>query len=62
MTKRRYVARGVPGGYRIWDIKAGRWWGESYELYPAELLAQLNGPRDRERIIALMREYRAHKR
>ncbi|REH20198.1 hypothetical protein SAMN05428941_1971 [Streptomyces sp. 2114.2] len=28
MSRRRYVARGVPGGYRIRDTKGGRWWGD----------------------------------
>ncbi|MEU6412862.1 hypothetical protein [Microbispora sp. NPDC046933] len=34
MHRRRYLARGVPGGYRIWDNKARRWWGDLYELCP----------------------------
>ncbi|MEW2471465.1 hypothetical protein AB0919_41815 [Streptomyces sp. NPDC046994] len=28
MSKRWYVARGVPGGYRIWDNRGRRWWGD----------------------------------
>lgn len=32
----------MPGGYRIWDNKRQRWWGELYELCPDELLAELN--------------------
>jgi hypothetical protein len=28
----------VPGGYRIWDNKARRWWGDLYELCPDDLL------------------------
>ncbi|MFC6081128.1 hypothetical protein [Sphaerisporangium aureirubrum] len=46
MSRRRYVARGVPGGYRIWDNKARRWWGDHYELYLDDLLDELNGARD----------------
>ncbi|MFF5310240.1 hypothetical protein [Streptomyces massasporeus] len=34
MSRRRYVARGVPGGYRIWDNRGRRWWGDLYELCP----------------------------
>jgi|SRR6185312_14768111 len=49
MTRRRYVARGIQGGYRIRDNKARRWWGELYELCPDELLAELNGGRDYEK-------------
>jgi len=44
VRKRRYVARGVPGGYRIRDNRNRRWWGDHYELCPDELLAELNGP------------------
>jgi hypothetical protein len=62
MSRRRYVARGVPGGYRIWDNKARRWWGELYELCPDELLGELNGAGDYTRITALLRRYRAQKR
>jgi hypothetical protein len=62
MSRRRYVARGVPGGYRIWDNKARRWWGDLYELCPDELLDELNGDRDYEKITALLRTYRAAKR
>jgi hypothetical protein len=62
VSRRRYVARGVPGGYRIWDNKAHRWWGDLYELCPDELLAELNGARDYDKITALLRTYRALKR
>ena len=62
MTRRRYVARGVPGGYRIWDNGGRRWWGDLYELCPDDLLTELNGARDHERITALLRRYRALKR
>ncbi len=62
MSRRRYVARGVPGGYRIWDNKARRWWGDLYELCPDELLDELNGYRDSDKITALLRMYRARKR
>ncbi|MDI3420872.1 hypothetical protein [Streptomyces luteolus] len=62
MSKRRYVARGVPGGYRIWDNKARRWWGDLYELCPDDLLAELNSGANLEKITALMKRYRALKR
>jgi hypothetical protein len=60
--RRRYVARGVPGGYRIWDNRTRRWWGDLYELCPDELLNELNGARDYEKITALLRKYRAERR
>jgi hypothetical protein len=43
MARRRYVLRGVPGGWRIWDNTARRFWGELYEVCPDELVAELNG-------------------
>ncbi|MFG2981905.1 hypothetical protein ACGFYQ_11715 [Streptomyces sp. NPDC048258] len=62
MSRRAYVARGVPGGYRIWKTKGGRWWGDLYELCPDDLLAELNGNADPEKITALLKRYRALKR
>lgn len=62
VSRRRYVARGVPGGYRIWDNRGRRWWGDLYELCPDDLLAELNGQADQARITALLKRYRAQKR
>ncbi|MFF1739363.1 hypothetical protein [Streptomyces mirabilis] len=62
MSRRRYVARGVPGGYRIWDNRGRQWWGDLYELCPDDLLAELNDQADQARITALMKRYRAQKR
>ena len=62
MGRRRYVARGVPGGYRIWDHTARRWWGDLYEVCPDDLLAELNGAANYEKITALLKRYRALKR
>jgi hypothetical protein len=62
LSRRRYVARGVPGGYRIWDNKNRRWWGDRYELCPDELLVELNGAKRYDRITALLKRCRAPKR
>lgn len=62
MSRRGYVARGVPGGYRIWDNTARRWWGDHYETCPDALLDEMNGPHDPDLITALLRRYRAQKR
>ncbi|GAA2375224.1 hypothetical protein Cme02nite_04710 [Catellatospora methionotrophica] len=62
MSRRRYVARGVPGGYRIWNNRSGRWWGDHYEVCPDDLLAELNGNGDYARITELLKRYRALKR
>ncbi|MFJ5923609.1 hypothetical protein ACIQF6_13495 [Kitasatospora sp. NPDC092948] len=62
MSRRRYVARGVPGGYRIWDNRSRRCWGDLYELCPDELVAALNAGVDRATLTALLRRHRAAKR
>ncbi|WP_405675931.1 hypothetical protein OG292_12640 [Streptomyces sp. NBC_01511] len=62
MSRRRYVATGVPGGYRVWDNRGRRWWGELYELCPDRLLDELNGAADPGRITALLKHYRALRR
>ncbi len=62
MSRRRYVARGVPGGYRIWDNTARRWWGELYQLCPDDLLTELNGDADYDKITDLLKRYRALRR
>lgn len=56
------MARGVTGGYRIWDNRACRFWGEVYELCPDDLLAELNGAASPAAITALQRRYRKLKR
>lgn len=56
------MARGVPGGHRIWDTKGRRWWGDLYELCPDALLTELNGGADQARVTALLKHYRALKR
>lgn len=53
---------GCAGGYRIWDNRGRRWWGDLYELCPDDLLVELNGQADPERITALLRHHRARKR
>jgi hypothetical protein len=62
MSRRRYVGRVVPGGYRVWDNTARRWWGDHCEVQPDELVAHLNGDADPEKITALLRRFRALKR
>jgi hypothetical protein len=47
---------------RIWDNKTRRWWGDLYESCPDDLLHELNGARDDDKITALLKRYRAMKR
>jgi len=56
------VARGVPGGYRIWDNTGRRWWGDLYELCPDDLVTELNTTADPHKLTALLKRYRALKR
>jgi hypothetical protein len=62
VSRRRYVVRGVPGGYRIWDNRVQRWWGDHYEVQPDELVAELNGEANPHRITTLLKHFRALKR
>ncbi|WP_116200618.1 hypothetical protein [Amycolatopsis circi] len=62
MAKRRYVARGVPGGYQIWDNRSRRWWGDRCQLCPDDLVAALNNRADHATVTALINRYRALKR
>jgi len=61
-VSRRYVARGVPGGYRIWNNKMKKWWGEHYDYCPDDLLAELNGQKRPDEITRLQRLAKATKR
>ena len=62
MSRRRYVVRGVPGGFRIWDNKALRWWGDHYEVQPDDLVSALNARVGYEELTALLKRYRALRR
>ncbi len=62
MSRGRCAARGVPGGYRIWDDKGHRWWGGLCELCPADLLTERDGPADQTRVTALPKRYRSLER
>jgi hypothetical protein len=42
----RYVAKAVPGvGWRIWNRRTKRWWGNYFAEYPQKTLDELNGPK-----------------
>jgi len=54
--KRRFVAKAESEqGWRIWDNKIRRWWGEHYSQYPEQLLAELNGEKRPEQLTELIR-------
>lgn len=60
--RRRFVAKGVPGGWRIWNKKASKWWGDEYQVQPDGLVAELNGQKRPEELTKLNKKYRAAKR
>jgi hypothetical protein len=62
MARRRYVLRGVPGGWRIWDNSARGFWGELYEVCPEELVDELNGNASVDAITALTKQARSARR
>jgi hypothetical protein len=56
----RYVARVIPGrGWRCWNRRTRRWWGNHFAEYPAELLAELNGEKRPERLVELSKPKRS---
>lgn len=53
----KYVAKAVKGqGWRVWDRKMKKWWGNSFSFYPEELLAELNGPKRPNKLVELCRK------
>lgn len=50
----RYVAKAESGkGWRIWNRRTNRWWGNSFSYYPEALLEELNGAKRPEKIVEL---------
>jgi len=48
---RSYVAKAEAGkGWRIWERKMKKWWGNYFKIYPEELLAELNGAHGQRRL------------
>jgi hypothetical protein len=53
----RFVAKAAAGeGWRVWDRKMRRWWGERYRHYPEQLLAELNGGKNPDRLARLIKQ------
>ena len=50
----RYVAKAVPGeGWRIWNRRSKRWWGNYFKEYPQALLDELNDQKRPEVLVKL---------
>jgi len=62
-TRRQYVARATADlGWRIWNTKTKRWWGEYFKRYPDELLAELNGEKRSARVAERTRQLQTERR
>lgn len=59
---KKYVMKGVSGGWRIWNNKQNKWWGDFYELQPDEIVLELNGENRQAVVIELTKKYRKAKR
>lgn len=58
----RYVCRAEAGqGWRIWNRKTGKPWGNYFQAFPEELLAELNGAKRPDVLVELCRESYARK-
>jgi hypothetical protein len=56
-TKKRFVAKAIPGiGWRIWNRKQAKWWGNPFSHHPEELLLELNGARRPDKIVELTKK------
>jgi len=62
IARRKYVAKGVPGGWRIWNKQLKKFWADFYETQPDDLLAELNGEKRPAKLTELNKRYRAAKR
>lgn len=50
----RYVAKATAGkGWRIWNRKMKKWWGNYFNDYPTALLAELNGLKRPDKLVEL---------
>jgi len=57
--KRRYVGRAIAAtGWRIWDNKLQRFWGEVYDPFPHSLLDELNGEKRPQSLASLAKKSR----
>jgi hypothetical protein len=58
---KKYVAKATKGvGWRVWNRKTKRWWGNFFKYYPEALLEELNGERRPDKITELSKPSRPH--
>lgn len=52
----QYVCKAIPGqGWRVWNRRTKRWWGNYFIEFPEALLAELNGEKRPEILVKLCR-------
>ncbi|WP_019010322.1 hypothetical protein [Deinococcus aquatilis] len=62
-SRARFVAKAIPGeGWRVWNRKTERWWGELCKEYPATFLTELNGPKRSPELVTLIKRTRKPRR
>ncbi|GGR24565.1 hypothetical protein [Deinococcus ruber] len=55
----RYVAKAIPGvGWRIWNNRMKKFWGEVYNQPPEELLHELNHEKRPEELTVLNKQFK----
>lgn len=53
----KYVAKAEAGiGWRIWDRRTNRWWGNFFGEYPETVLQELNGLARQEVLVRLCKQ------
>lgn len=54
VVNQKYVAKAVADkGWRVFDRKMKKWWGNYFKEYPQELLDELNGLRRPDELVKL---------
>ena len=60
MKNNKFVAKTVKSkGWRVWNRKTKRWWGQFFDEYPEELLKELNGKNRPEKVINYCKKSRS---
>ena len=53
----RYVSKAIPGvGWRVWNRKTKRWWGNYFKDYPEAVLVEMNGQKRPEALVKLAKD------
>jgi hypothetical protein len=62
-SEAKYVAKAEAGvGWRIWNRRTKRWWGNFFSEYPEAVLQELNGLARQEVLVRLCRSSQSKER